>query len=129
MHTIISTPQAPEPVGPYSQAIEVDGFIFCSGQIAIDPKTNHVLTGDVRHETERVLINIQAVLGKVGLGLTDVIKTTVFLTKMSDFSTMNEVYSQYFFQYPPARSCVAVAELPKGVSVEIEVIAKKALKK
>jgi 2-iminobutanoate/2-iminopropanoate deaminase len=125
MKTIVNTSQAPAPVGPYSQAVEAGGFLFCSGQIAIDPNTNQVFTGPVEEQTRQVLENIRAVLNHVGLGFHNIVKTTIFLTNMSDFAKVNEVYATYFTEQPPARSTVAVAGLPKGVHVEIEVIAKK----
>jgi 2-iminobutanoate/2-iminopropanoate deaminase len=125
MKKIIRTDNAPAPVGPYSQAVEAGGFLFCSGQIAIDPKTNKVDTGPIEEQARQVLENIRAVLEAAGLGLQNVVKTTIYLTKMEDFTVVNEVYSRYFTEEPPARSTVAVAGLPKGVHVEIEVLAKR----
>jgi 2-iminobutanoate/2-iminopropanoate deaminase len=125
MKKIIRTDKAPAPVGPYSQAVEADGFLFCSGQIAIDPVKNTVMTGPIEEQAKQVLENIKAVLTEAGLGFQNVVKTTIFLTKMDDFNTVNEVYSRYFTEQPPARSTIAVAGLPKGVHVEIEVIAKR----
>lgn len=125
MKTIFVSDNAPAPVGPYSQAVEAGGFLFCSGQISIDPKTNTVFTGPVEQQTKMVLENIHAVLTKAGLGFTNVIKTTIFLTSMNDFAKVNEIYGAYFKEEPPARSTIAVAGLPKGVNVEIEVIAKR----
>lgn len=122
---IVETKMAPTPVGPYSQAIEADGTLFCSGQIAIDSATNQVFTGDVKVQTEIVMKNIIAVLEAANLNLSHVVKTTIYLTNMEDFATVNEVYSQHFQSAPPARSTIGVAALPKGVSVEIEVIAKR----
>lgn len=121
----IRTQRAPEPVGPYSQAIQKDGFLFCSGQISIDPKTNQVLTSDVPTQAKLVMENIKALLEDAGYSFDDIVKTTIFLTKMSDFAAVNEVYSSYLRPPYPARSTVAVSELPKGVQVEIEVLAKK----
>lgn len=120
---IIETRSAPAPVGPYSQAVESQGFLFCSGQIAIDPATNQVLQGGVAEQAELVMTNIQAVLKEAGFGFENVVKTTIYLTHMNDFSAVNEVYGRYFKSLPPARSTVAVAGLPKGVQVEIEVLA------
>lgn len=121
----IKTANAPLPVGPYSQAIQHGNFLFCSGQIAINPKTNEVLKGSVQEQAALAMENIKNVLEAAGLGFDNVAKTTIFLTKMSDFATVNEVYAKYFRAPFPARSTVAVSELPKGVQVEIEVIALK----
>lgn len=126
MRKVILTQDAPAPVGPYSQAVQVGPLLFCSGQIAIDPKTNEVLRGDVKSQTELVMKNIQAVLGAAGMDFSHVIKTTIYLTDMNDFSAVNEVYAKAFIGEPPARSTVAVAGLPKGVNVEIEVLAQRA---
>ncbi|NJM09760.1 MAG: RidA family protein [Bdellovibrionaceae bacterium] len=125
MKTIIRTDRAPAPVGPYSQAVDAGGFLFCSGQIAIDPKTNQVHTGPIEEQTKLVLENIKAVLTEAGLSFPNIVKTTIFLTSMNDFAAVNEVYAKYFTEQPPARSTIAVAGLPKGVHVEIEVIAKR----
>jgi 2-iminobutanoate/2-iminopropanoate deaminase len=125
MKTIISTDKAPNPVGPYSQAVEADSFIFLSGQIAINPKTNQVFTGPIEEQAKQVMENIQAVLEKAGVGFQNVVKTTIYLINMDDFSAVNEVYARYFREQPPARSTIAVAALPKGVHVEIEMIAKR----
>ena len=119
------TEDAPAPVGPYSQAVEAGGFVFCSGQISIDPKTNEIFNGDVQRQAKMVMENIIAVLKSADLKLTNVVKTTIFLTRMSDFAKVNEVYASYFEKNFPARSTIGVAELPKGVNVEIEVIAKR----
>jgi 2-iminobutanoate/2-iminopropanoate deaminase len=123
MKKVIHTEHAPKAVGPYSQAIKMGDFLFCSGQISIDPKTNEVFTGDIKTQTQMVMKNIEAVLAAAGLNFNNIIKTTIFITNMADFATVNEVYAQFFTEAPPARSTVAVAGLPKGVSVEIEVIA------
>ena len=122
---IIHTDNAPKAVGPYSQAVMIGDFLFCSGQISIDPKTQEVFTGAIVKQTEMVLNNIEAVLGQAGLNFSHVVKTTIFLTNMADFSVVNEIYAKKFDKTPPARSTVAVAGLPKGVNVEIEVIAHK----
>lgn len=121
----VHTDDAPKAVGPYSQAVKVGDFLFCSGQIPIDPKTNelNLYDGDVTRQTNLVLSNLRAVLASQGLTLKNIVKTGVFLKDMSDFAKMNEVYAEYFGDHNPARACVAAAELPKGVSVEIEAIA------
>ncbi len=123
MKTVIYTKEAPEPIGPYSQAIRLGDILFCSGQVAIDPKTNQVLTGNVQVQTEQVMKNIEAVLTKAELSFANVVKTTIYLTSMGDFPTVNEIYGKYFKSDFPARSTVAVSALPKGVNVEIEVTA------
>lgn len=120
---VIHTDNAPKAVGPYSQAIQMGDLLFCSGQISIDPKTNEVFTGDIKTQTEMVMKNIEAVLGAAGLNYGHIVKTTIFLTNMADFATVNETYAKAFKDAPPARSTVAVAGLPKGVNVEIEVLA------
>jgi 2-iminobutanoate/2-iminopropanoate deaminase len=125
MKKIILTDQAPAPIGPYSQAVETGSLVFCSGQVSIDPKTNQVITTDIKAQTEQVMKNVEAVLKAAGVGFKNVIKTTIFLTDMKDFTTVNEIYGRFFPSEPPARSTVAVAGLPKGVNVEIEVIAAK----
>jgi 2-iminobutanoate/2-iminopropanoate deaminase len=123
MREVIATDQAPKAIGPYSQAIRAQGLIFTSGQVAIDPATQQVITGDVSAQTDRVLQNLAAILQKSGSGLEKVLRCTVFLKNMSDFGAMNEVYGRYFKEGPPARSTVEVARLPKDVLVEIDVIA------
>lgn len=124
MKTIVRSDNAPAPVGPYSQAVKVGDLLFCSGQIAIDPKANQMLEADVQTQAKQVMENIGAVLGAAGGHYRDICKTTIFLTNMGDFAAVNEVYSQYFTQDPPARSTVEVSALPKNALVEIEVIAK-----
>jgi 2-iminobutanoate/2-iminopropanoate deaminase len=119
----ISTNQAPAAIGPYSQAIQTGNLLFCSGQIPLDPVSGEIVAGDVRRQTEQVMENISAVLSAAGTGFNDVVKATVFLAEMSDFGIVNEVYGLYFSSHKPARSTVAVKELPRGVRVEIEVIA------
>lgn len=121
--TIIETKNAPAPIGPYSQAVQAGGFLFCSGQIPLDPKSGQVLTGSVSEQAELCLKNIEAVLTEAKLQFANVVKTTIFLTDMADFPAVNEVYGKRFTSAPPARSTVAVAGLPKGVKVEIEIIA------
>src|SRR5206468_1590021 len=123
MRDVISTPDAPKAIGPYSQAIKANGFVFVSGQVAIDPATQQVINGDVAVQTERVLKNLGAILKAAGTGLENVVRSTVFLKNMGDFTAMNEVYGKYFTGAPPARSTVEVARLPKDVLVEIDVIA------
>src|SRR5215469_13949258 len=123
MRTIISTPDAPQAIGPYSQAIGANGFVFTSGQIAIDPATQQVISGDVAAQTDRVLKNLSAILKAAGSGLDRVVRSTVFLKNMNDFAAMNEAYGKYFSAAPPSRSTVEVARLPKDVLVEIDVIA------
>jgi 2-iminobutanoate/2-iminopropanoate deaminase len=123
MREIISTKDAPQAIGPYSQAIKANGFIFTSGQIAIDPSTQQVVAGDVAAQTERVLRNISEILEAAGSGLGKVVRSAVFLKNMDDFAAMNQVYAKYFSSAPPARSTVEVARLPKDVLVEIDVIA------
>jgi 2-iminobutanoate/2-iminopropanoate deaminase len=123
MRDVISTKDAPQAIGPYSQAIRANGFVFVSGQVAIDPATQQVLGGDVAAQTDRVLKNLSAILNAADSSLGKVVRSTVFLKNMGDFSAMNEVYGRYFNANPPARSTVEVARLPKDVLVEIDVIA------
>jgi 2-iminobutanoate/2-iminopropanoate deaminase len=122
----IATSSAPAAIGPYSQAIASGNLVFASGQIALDPANGQLAQGDVREQTRRVLENLKAVLSAAGSSLEQVVKTTVFLTRMADFAAMNEVYAEYFSQFPPARSTIAVAELPRGAQVEIEAVALRA---
>jgi 2-iminobutanoate/2-iminopropanoate deaminase len=121
--TVISTELAPKAIGPYSQAIRVNGFVFCAGQTPIDPAVGKLIEGDVPAQTRRVLENIRAILDAAGTSLAKVVKTTVFLTNMANFKAMNEVYAEFFPEHPPARSTIAVAGLPLGAQVEIECIA------
>jgi len=123
MKDVVLTEKGPKHIGPYSQAIKSAGFLFASGQVALDPRTNEFLSGDIRQQTERVLENIKGVLEAGGVNLHHVVKTTVFLKDMNAFAAMNEVYGKYFSSAPPARSTVQVARLPKDALVEIEVIA------
>jgi 2-iminobutanoate/2-iminopropanoate deaminase len=123
MREVISTQDAPQAIGPYSQAIRANGLVFVSGQVAIDPATQQVISGDVAAQTDRVLKNLAGILQAAGAGLEKVLRSTVFLKNMSDFAAMNEVYGRYFSAAPPARSTVEVARLPKDVLVEIDVIA------
>jgi 2-iminobutanoate/2-iminopropanoate deaminase len=123
MRDVVATKDAPQAIGPYSQAIKANGFIFTSGQIAFDPATNQIIQGDVAAQTERVLKNLEAILKAAGSGLEQVVRTTVFLKNMGDFAAMNEVYGRFWKSAPPARSTVEVARLPRDVAVEIDVIA------
>ena len=119
----ISTQNAPAAIGPYSQAIEVNGFVYASGQLPIDPATGAFPEGGVKEQTRQSLRNVKAILEEAGLALSNVFKTTVYLADMGDFAAMNEVYSQFFAQPFPARSAIAVKALPKGALVEVEVVA------
>ncbi|MBR6046608.1 MAG: RidA family protein [Bacteroidaceae bacterium] len=121
----IHTDKAPAAIGPYSQAIEVNGFVFASGQIPIDPATGVFMEGGIQEQTRQALTNAQQILQTAGTDLNHVIKTTVFLSDIANFGPMNEVYAQFFTEPFPARSAVAVKDLPKGALVEIEVIAAK----
>ena len=123
MREVIATGQAPQAIGPYSQAIKAAGLIFTSGQVAIDPSTQQVISGDVSAQTEQVLKNVAAILQASGSSMDKVLRCTVFLKNMSDFAAINEVYARHFKQSPPARSTVEVARLPKDVLVEIDAIA------
>ncbi|MGE5251923.1 MAG: RidA family protein [Bacteroidota bacterium] len=120
---LISTEKAPKAIGPYSQAVAIEGLVFTAGQIGLDPATMELVEGDVTAQTLQVLTNIKHVLEAAGTGLNYVIKTTVFLADMGDFAAMNTIYAEFFAENPPARSTVAVAALPKGAAVEIEVVA------
>jgi len=119
----IFTDKAPKAVGPYSQAVRMNGLVFLSGQIALDPSTGQLVTGGIQEQTARVLENIKAVLEGAGLGFDDVVKTSVFLKNMDDFTAMNETYAKYFGATPPARSTIQAAKLPRDVQVEIDAIA------
>lgn len=119
----IHTDMAPKALGPYSQAIKVGKFVYCSGQVPIVPETNAFVEGGIVEQTHQSLKNAQAILAEAGLSLKNVVKTTVFLADMNDFAAMNQVYAEYFSQPYPARSAVAVKTLPKGAHVEIECIA------
>jgi len=123
MRDVVSTEHAPKAIGPYSQAIRAGGFVFTSGQVAIDPATQQVIAGDVSAQTDRVMKNLSAILEAAGTSFEKVVRCGVFLKNMGDFSAMNEVYGRYFKQAAPARSTVEVARLPKDVLVEIDVIA------
>ena len=120
---IITTPEAPAAIGPYSQAIRIGEFLYTSGQISLDPNSMELITGNIEVETERVLKNIEAILNADGLRLNNIIKTTVYLTDLSEFGRMNQIYEKFFVETKPARACVQVAALPKGAKVEIDAIA------
>ena len=121
--TIIKPAQSPAAVGPYNHAVRVGEFLFTAGQIPLDPATGALVAGDIKAQTERVLLNLKAILDDQKLGFGNVVKSTVFMTNLADFGGMNEVYAKYFTADFPARSTIQVAALPKGASVEIEVIA------
>jgi len=123
MRDVILTDRGPKPIGPYSQAIRTNGFLYVSGQVALDPKTSEMSGTDIRQQTERVFENVKGILEAAGSNLHHIVKTTVFLKDMNDFAAMNEVYAKYFTSAPPARSTVQVSRLPKDALVEIEVIA------
>jgi 2-iminobutanoate/2-iminopropanoate deaminase len=120
---IIATSKAPAAIGPYSQAIRIGNFLYTSGQISLDPETMEMITGDIEVETEKVLKNIEAILKADGLNLNNIIKTTVYLTDLSEFARMNQVYEKFFADTKPARACVQVAALPKGAKIEIDAVA------
>ena len=119
----VATDGAPKAIGPYSQGISVNGFVFTAGQVALDPKTGELVPGAISEQTSRALENLSAILAEAGSSLSRVVKTTVFLVDMADFAAMNEVYSRAFGSHRPARSTVAVAALPRGARVEIEAVA------
>ena len=123
MKDVISTDKGPKAIGPYSQAIRANGFVFTAGQVAFDPATGQVVDGDVAKQTARVLDNLKAILEAAGSSLDKAVKATVFLKDMNDFTAMNEIYARYFAHQPPARSTVEVARLPRDVRVEIDLIA------
>ncbi len=123
MKTVVNTDFAPQAIGPYSQAIKANGFLFVSGQIPLDPTTGQIVYGGIESQAYQVLNNLKAILDKEGLLFENVVKTGVFLKDMEDFAVMNKVYAEYFKTEPPARACVQVARLPRDVSVEIELIA------
>ena len=123
MREVIATDRGPKAIGPYSQAIRANGFVFVSGQIPLDPATQQLVAGDVQAQTERVLENLKGIVEAAGSSLDRVVRVTVFLADMNEFAAMNEVYGRYFRSQPPARSTVQVARLPRDVRVEIDVIA------
>jgi 2-iminobutanoate/2-iminopropanoate deaminase len=121
--TTVATQKAPGAIGPYSQAIKTDTMVFVSGQLAIDPASGELVTGDIRQETRQVLTNLQAILAAAGSALEQVVKTTVYIADMNQFGDINAAYAEFFTTDPPARACVQVARLPKDANVEIEAIA------
>jgi len=123
MKDVIATDSGPKAIGPYSQAVRANGFVFVSGQIALDPSTQKLVSGEIKVQTERVLENLKAILSAAGSSLEKVVRTTVFLADMNEFAAMNEVYARYFAEQAPARSTVQAARLPRDVRVEIDVIA------
>jgi 2-iminobutanoate/2-iminopropanoate deaminase len=123
MRETVTTDHGPKAIGPYSQAVRANGFVFVSGQVALDPKTQQLIEGGIAQQTERVMENLKGIVEASGSTMAKVVKTTVFLTDMNDFSTMNEIYGRYFPSHPPARATVQVSRLPKDVRVEIEVVA------
>jgi 2-iminobutanoate/2-iminopropanoate deaminase len=123
MKDIVLTDRGPKPIGPYSQAVKANGFLFVSGQVALDPKTGEFLSGTIAEQTERTLQNLKGIVEASGSNFGHVVKTTVFLKDMNDFAAMNEVYAKFFTAAPPARSTVQVARLPKDALVEIEAVA------
>jgi 2-iminobutanoate/2-iminopropanoate deaminase len=120
---VIATDRSPKAIGPYSQAIRTNGFLFVSGQIPLDPATQQLVAGDIQTQTERVLENLKGIVEAAGSSLERVVRATVFLADMNEFAAMNEVYGRYFYNQPPARSTVQVSRLPRDVRVEIDVIA------
>ncbi len=120
---IVATEEAPKAIGPYSQAVRVGPFVFLSGQIPLDPNTGEVFTGDIAEQTRRVMENLSAVLRAAGASLSEVVRSTIYLTNLADFSKVNEIYGSYFPTEPPARATVQVAALPRGASIEIDMIA------
>ena len=123
MKDVVATERGPKAIGPYSQAIRADGFLFVSGQIPLDPATQQLVAGDIQAQTERVLENLKGIVEAAGSSLDKVVRATVFLADMNEFAAMNEVYARYFRNQPPARSTVQVSRLPRDVRVEIDVIA------
>ena len=122
---VIKTDNAPKAIGPYSQAVEANGFVFVSGQIPLDPKTGNLVTGDIREQTKRVMENGKAILAAAGCAMSDVVKSTIYLKNIGDFASVNEIYGGYFPTDPPARATVEVSRLPKDVAVEMDFIAMK----
>ena len=121
---VVKSENAPEAIGPYSQAVKSNGFIFCSGQVPFDPKTMELISGTVTEETQRCMENLSAVLQAAGSSVDEIVKTTIYVTNMNDFAEVNEAYGAFFTSDPPARATVGVAALPKGARVEIECVAR-----
>ena len=126
MQKVIQSMLAPEAIGPYSQAIEINGMVFTSGQIPLNPKTGEIVGATIEEQTEQVMQNLKAVLAQASVGMDHVVKATCYLADLADFAAFNAVYGKYFAQNAPARSCVQVAALPKGAKVEVELVATKA---
>jgi len=120
---LIQTNAAPAAIGPYSQAVQAGDFIFCSGQIPLNPESGQIVDGGIVEQTHQVMTNIRAVLHAAGRDFSHIVKTTIYLTDLADFATVNEIYGSYFAEIPPARACVQVAALPKGAAIEIDLIA------
>ena len=125
MKNVVRTADAPKAIGPYSQAIEANGFVFVSGQIPLDPKTGNIAAGDIREQTKRVMENGKAILAAAGCAMSNVVKSTIYLKNIGDFAGVNEIYGSYFPADPPARATVEVSRLPKDVAVEMDFIAVK----
>jgi 2-iminobutanoate/2-iminopropanoate deaminase len=125
MKKIIKTTEAPQAIGPYSQAVEANGFVFVSGQIPLDPKTGNIVTGDIKEQTMRVMENGKSILAAAGCAMSDVVKATIYLKNIGDFAGVNEIYGSYFASDPPARATVEVSRLPKDAAVEIDFVAVK----
>ena len=125
MKKMITTDKAPQAIGPYSQAVEANGFVFVSGQIPLDPKTGNIAAGDIREQTKRVMENGKAILAAAGCAMSTVVKSTIYLKNIGDFASVNEIYGSYFPVDPPARATVEVSRLPKDVAVEIDFVAMK----
>ena len=123
MKNVVTTDRGPKPIGPYSQAIKANGFVYVSGQVALDPKTGEMMAGDIEQQTERTIENLKAIVEASGTQLNHVVKTTVYLKNMDDFPAMNDVYARFFTLSPPARSTVQAVRLPKDALVEIDAIA------
>lgn len=121
--TVISTASAPEAIGPYSQAVSANGFVFCSGQVPFEPSSMELVSGSIADETKRCVKNLEAILKEAGTDLASVVKTTIYVTNMDDFAEVNDAYASFFGSEPPARATVGVAALPKGARVEIDCIA------
>jgi len=120
---IVATEKAPSAIGPYSQAVKTKDMVYVSGQLAIDPASGDLVTGDIRKETRQALMNLKQILMAAGSGLERVVKTTLYISNMDDFGSINEVYGEFFDNAPPARACVQVARLPKNANVEVEAVA------
>ena len=120
---IITTDRAPAAIGPYSQAVKTQDLVFISGQLPIDPQSGHLVTGDIRDQTRQAMQNLEAILAAAGSSLDHIVKTTLFITDMDQFATINDVYAEFFSGHPPARACVQVARLPRDAGIEVEAVA------